>query len=116
MTHKRPDHQGKGGFTMKKMENIMCIRLPQEDVKIINQFAEEHSTDKSTAVRELVEMGKVYFAINEYVQGKASIGKTAETAGLPLGEMMDLLVVFGIKNTLDIDDYLESKKIAGKYV
>ncbi len=99
---------------MKKMDTIMSIRLPEEDIELINQFAIEMKKDKSTAVRELVEMGKLYFAINEYAQGKISLGKAAEKAGLTISEIMDLLTSLGIKNKLEINDYLESKKTTEK--
>ncbi|HLC85735.1 MAG TPA: UPF0175 family protein [Candidatus Nanoarchaeia archaeon] len=99
---------------MKKMETIMSVRLPENDIELINSFAAEYNKDKSTAVRELVEMGRLYFAINEYIKGKASIGRTAELAGLSISETIDLLTDLGIKAKVDIQDYLESKKAAEK--
>src|SRR3989338_11460768 len=95
---------------MKNMENIMSVRLPEEDINLIDYFAKTNNKDKSTAVRELVEMGAVYFAIMQYSQGKISLGKAAGIADLTISEMMDLLANFGIKNKLEVIDYLDSKK------
>ena len=101
---------------MTKMENVMSVRLPKEDVRRVEEFAVTQKKDKSTAVRELVEMGRIYFAIQEYTEGRISIGKAAEGAGITLIDMMDLLTKFGIKNKVDIEDYLEGMKIVGKYI
>ena len=99
---------------MKNMDNVLSVRLSEEDMQIINHFAKETKVDKSTAVRELVEMGKIYFAINQYVQERVSIGKAAELANVPISEFMDLLDNLGIKNNLELEDYLEGKKLAIK--
>lgn len=99
---------------MKKMDTVLTLRLPGEDIDVINQFAEEYHKDKSTTVRELVEMGRVYAAIKQYAEGKISLGKAAKIAGLTIVEMMDLLTELGIKNKLDIEDYLEGKKTVAK--
>lgn len=66
--------------------------------------------DKSTTVRELIELGKIYFAILKYKDGKISIGKAAEIAGLSLSEMIDLAAKLGIESKLEVSDYLEGFK------
>ena len=43
-----------------------------------------------------------------------SLGKAAKIAGLALSEMMDLLSSLGIKNKIELDEYLLSKKTAEK--
>ncbi len=46
-------------------------------------------------------------AIENYKNGKVSIGKAAELAGTSISEMIVILSRFGIKSNLDFDDYLE---------
>ena len=99
---------------MNKMESVMSIRLPKEDIEMVEKIALEENMDKSTAVRELVEMGLVYFAISKYKEGKVSIEKAAEIAYLPLSEFMDLLADLGIPSKIDVRDYLEGAKVADK--
>ena len=101
---------------MKRMQNVMTIRLPQEDLKAIEEISDKQKKDKSTIVRDLVELGKIYFAITEYKENKISIGKAAEIAGLSISEIMDLLSGLGIKSNLDLTDYLESQKFAEKII
>ncbi len=101
---------------MNTMQSIMSIRLPQEDVKTIKEIAATEKIDKSTAVRELVEGGLIYFSISKYREGRISIGKAAEIAHLSLSEMIDLLAGLGIPATMDLGDYLAGSQTAGKLV
>lgn len=101
---------------MNTMQSIMSIRLPQEDVKTIKEIAATEKIDKSTAVRELVENGLIYFSISKYREGRISIGKAAEIAHLSLSEMIDLLASLGIPATMDLGDYLAGSQTAEKLV
>lgn len=99
---------------MNKMESIMSVRLPKEDLEIVEKMALEEDIDKSTAVRELVELGRIYFALSKYREGKVSIEKAAEIALLSLSEFMDLLADLGIPSKIDVLDYLAGAKVADK--
>ena|SRR3989344_3275015 len=101
---------------MKKMDNVMTIRLPKEDIEVINQIARKTDKDKSTTVRELVELGKIYFAITQYKEGAISLGRAAEIAGVTISEMMDILSKLGIKNNIELEDYLEGQKLADEII
>jgi len=92
---------------MTRMNDTMTIRLPKKDIEIVKQLSIKNKKDKSTIVRELIEWGKVHFAIKEYKDGKISIGKASEIAGLTISEMMDVLVNLGIKNNIELEDYFE---------
>lgn len=96
------------------MSTVMSIRLSEEELKLIKELAEEENLDKSTAVRELVEKGRVYYALSKYHEGKISIGKAAETAKMSLSEFMDLLAHLGIENTLPVEDYFQGKEALKK--
>ena len=97
---------------MRRLESVMTVRLPQEDLRIIGEISKKQKKDKSTIVRELVELGKIYFAITQYQENKISIGRASEIAGLPISEMMDLISKAGIKSKLEIEDYLEGQQFA----
>jgi len=99
---------------MKKMDNVMTVRLPKEDVDAINEIAMKTDKDKSTMVRELVELGKRHFAIMEYKEGRLSLGKSAEIAGMPLAELIELLSQLGIPSMLEVQDYLGGRNVAEK--
>lgn len=97
---------------MKRMSSVMTVRLPKEDIKIVEQLSAAMKKDKSTTVRELVELGKIYFAIKQYKEGKISIGKAAEIAGLSISETIDLFAELKIESNITMEDYLEGLKTA----
>jgi predicted HTH domain antitoxin len=49
----------------------------------------------------------VLFAVERYKKGEASLGKAAELAGVPVGQMMPLLAEFGMESRIEEDDYLQ---------
>jgi predicted HTH domain antitoxin len=65
----------------------------------------EERSDLSKAVRELVTRGRILLAVERYRKGEASLGKAAEVAGLPVGQMMTLLGEFGVRSRIDAEDY-----------
>lgn len=101
---------------MRRMQNVMTVRLPLEDLKAIEEISQRERKDKSTTVRDLVELGKIYFAIMQYKENKISIGKAAEIAGLTISDMINLMSKLGIQSNLDLADYLESQKFAEEIV
>jgi len=101
---------------MRRMNSVITVRLPNEDVETVKQMSALTKKDKSTVLRELVELGKVYLAIREYKEGRISIGRASEIAGLSISEMMDLFTWLGIKSNLELQDYLDGEKVAKELI
>lgn len=59
----------------------------------------------SKALRELVHRGRLMLAVERYKKGEVSLGRAAELAGVPIGEMISILADYGIKANLDREDY-----------
>lgn len=55
-----------------------------------------------------VTRGRVLLAVEKYKKGEASLGKAAEVAGMPVGQMMTLLGEFGVRAKIEREDYLQS--------
>ena len=70
-------------------------------------FVMEEQSDLSKAVRDLVTRGRILLAVEKYKKGEASLGKAAEVAGLPVGQMITLLGEFGVRSRIDREDYRE---------
>ncbi len=51
-----------------------------------------------------------FLALEPYREGKASLSKAAEVAGVSVSEMMDLLAEHGIPADLRLEDYREGLK------
>jgi predicted HTH domain antitoxin len=43
----------------------------------------------------------------ERYKGDASLGRAAELAGVPVGQMMTMLTEFGVESRIEEDDYLQ---------
>jgi len=89
------------------MGEVLTIRFRKEDMAFIEKRAREGSTGKSAVLRELFKFGKIFLAIRSYGEGKVSIGKAAELAGMPLSGFMDLLSELKIPTTVSLEDVLE---------
>jgi predicted HTH domain antitoxin len=85
----------------------MSIRMDQDNYEFLSEFTREERSDLSKTVRELVTRGRVLLAIEKYRNGEASLGRAAELAGLPLGQMITVLTDFGVENRIDQNDYLQ---------
>ncbi len=69
---------------------------------------------KFKAVRDLVTRGRILLAVERYKKGEASLGKAAELAGLPVGQMMTILSEFGVESRIEKEDYLQGLRNLSK--
>ena len=92
------------------MKKTLSVRIGKEEYDFVKRLADENKEEVSKAVRDLVDRGRLMYAIDSYKKGKASLGRAAELAGISISEMMDTLVEFGVKSNLEVEDYLEGLK------
>ena len=90
------------------MTRTMSIRMDRENYDFLSEISKEGRSDLSKAVRDLVTRGRILLAVERYKNGEASLGKAAELAGLPVGQMMTILTEFGVESRIEQDDYLQS--------
>ncbi|MEW6068046.1 MAG: UPF0175 family protein [Nitrospirota bacterium] len=88
----------------------LSIRIDDDDYKFLSSLAKEEREDVSKAVRELVDLGRIMFAIEKYKKSEASIEKAAKLAGVSISKMMDMFREYGIEMNLGYEDYLKSLK------
>ena len=88
----------------------LSIRVDDDDYRFLSSLAKEEREDVSKAVRELVDLGRIMFAIEKYKKSEASIEKAAKLGGVSISKMMDLLREYGIEMKLEYEDYLKSLK------
>jgi predicted HTH domain antitoxin len=89
------------------MTKTMSIRMDRENFEFLNELTKEQRSDLSKAVRDMVSRGRVLFAMERYKKGDASLGRAAELAGVPVGQMMTLLSEFGVQSRIEDEDYLQ---------
>ncbi len=88
------------------MSKTMSIRMDRDNYEFLSEITKEERSDLSKAVRDLVTRGRILLAVERYKKGEASLGKAAELAGLPLGQMMTILAEFGVESRIEKEDYL----------
>lgn len=90
-------------------EEVVSVRLEEEILRYAEQKAKEEKIPKSAALRKLLALGleydKLRKAIELYRDRKVSLGKAAEIAGIPVTQMMDWAVRFGVKGNVTLEDY-----------
>jgi predicted HTH domain antitoxin len=95
---------------------IITTRVPEELAKEVERIAQAEALDKSTTIKRLlikaVEAWKMDHALKLYQEGKISIGKAAETAGVSLWEILDNIVKRKIPLQITRDDLEEDLKAA----
>lgn len=95
---------------------IITTRVPEELAKEVERIAQAEALDKSTTIKRLlikaVEAWKMDHALKLYQEGKISIGKAAEIAGVSLWEIIDNIVKRKIPLQITRDDLEEDLKAA----
>lgn len=92
------------------MSKTMSIRMDRDNYEFLHEIIKEERSDLSKAVRDLVTRGRILLAVERYKKGEASLGRAAELAGLPLGQMITILTEFGVESRLEKEDYLQGIK------
>ena len=88
------------------MSKTMSIRMDRENFDFLSELTKEQRSDFSKAVRDMVTRGRILLAVERYKKGEASLGRAAELAGVPVGQMMTLLSEYGIESRIEQEDYL----------
>lgn len=95
---------------------VITARVPDELAKEVERIARVESLDKSTTIKRLliraVQAWKKDYALKLYQEGKISIGKAAETAGVSLWELIDITVKRKIPLQISREDLEEDLKAA----
>jgi predicted HTH domain antitoxin len=92
------------------MSKTMSVRMDRENYEFLHEIAKEEGSDLSKAVRDTVTRGRILLAVERYRKGEASLGRAAELAGVPVGQMMTILTEFGVESRLEKQDYLQGLK------
>jgi predicted HTH domain antitoxin len=92
------------------MSKTMSVRMDPENYEFLNEITKEEGSDLSKAVRDMVTRGRILLAVERYKKGEASLGRAAELAGVPVGQMMTILTEYGVESRVEREDYLQGLK------
>ncbi len=98
------------------MGSTITTRVPDDIEKIIKNISSIEHLDKSTVVRRLlskaVQDWQIDHALEQYKDGKITIGRSAQMAGVPLREMIAIAAKKGIPFQYSLDDLKEDLQAA----
>jgi predicted HTH domain antitoxin len=87
--------------------SVMSVRLKDSEMQRIEELAAAEDKEKSTVVRDLINLGWSQVMVRRYREGRVSLGTLAEKLDLSLGETIELLAESGVRAPISYDDYLE---------
>lgn len=97
---------------------ITTVRLPEKTIKALDEKAEEEGLDRTAVLKKALEKSvkewRIEKAAENYKEGKISLSKAAETAGLPVDKTMEELSKRGIKSDLAAEEFKKSLNTAFK--
>lgn len=92
----------------------VSLTLPKKLLEEAEKMAAQKFEDRSTAIRELLAIGIASYKENEavknYAEGKLSLGKAAELAGVSTWRFVDLLREKKVPLRYDLDKLREEIK------
>ena len=91
---------------------IISVRLKK--LKELDYFSKILNKNRSEVVRDLVEEGKKFKALELYKQKKISLGLASKLSGLTLSEFLGLMEECNVKLNLTLEDAKESLRNAEK--
>jgi predicted HTH domain antitoxin len=101
---------GKGGEDVKK-EQMVGARIPEELVRDLETIEKAEQSDRSTTLRKLLSKAigdwKLEHYARLYGEGKISLARAAEQAGVSLWEMMDYAKSRRIPSRYDLEDFYD---------
>ena len=93
---------------------FLGVRLEEDFFRMVEETASEEHTDKTTALKQLIELGRKEFLLKKYIEmyraGKCSIDKAAAAVGITIPEMMKEAADAGITTDETLEEYREGLK------
>lgn len=78
----------------------------------INELIED--VDESTAIRQFIRLGVMWYVVELYKAGKITLGEAAELSGVSLRRMLDILAEHGVKGNVKMDQQIKALNYAKK--
>ena len=102
------------------MTERIGVRLPKDVLKHIEEQATRENVDRSVMIRQFTEKriteSRKERAAALYMDGKTLISGAAETAGVAMPEVVQLLVSKGYRSSYSSEDFRSGVKLLQKIV
>ncbi len=84
------------------------INLTEDILKGVLYRTKMEDVDESTAIRQFIKLGVMWYVVELYKMGKITLGEAAELSGVSLRRMLDLLAEHGVKGNVKMNQQVKA--------
>ncbi|MBC8520717.1 MAG: UPF0175 family protein [Halobacteriota archaeon] len=90
------------------------IHLTENLLRGVSYRVKIEDVDESTAIRQFIRLGVMWYVVELYKAGKITLGEAAELSGVSLRRMLDILAEHGVKGNVKMDQQIKALNYAKK--
>jgi predicted HTH domain antitoxin len=84
------------------------VHLTEDILKGVSYRATLEDVDESTAIRQFIKLGVLWYVVELYKRGKITLGEAAELSGISLRRMLDILAEHGVKGNVKMNQQINA--------
>ena len=84
------------------------VHLTGDLLKGVSSRTVREDVDESTAIRQLIRLGVIGYAVNLYKIGKITLSEAAELSNVSLREMLSILEEHGVKGNVTMGQQIRA--------
>jgi len=88
------------------------VHLNEDILKGVSYRVKLEDVDESTAIRQFIKLGVMWYVVELYKAGKITLGEAAELAGVSLRRMLDILIEHGVKGNVKMNQQVKTLEYA----
>jgi len=88
------------------------VHLTEDILKGVSYRATLEDVDESTAIRQFIKLGVMWYVVELYKRGKITLGEAAELSGISLRRMLDILAEQGVKGNVKMNQQIKAMDYA----
>ena len=82
---------------------VLTVRIEKHDERILKEFGKKNKLNRTQAVKELLNRGFMVSQLQDYQDGKITLGRLAELLEIPIVEALDLISKYKAHPRLPLD-------------
>jgi len=84
------------------------VHLTEDILKGVLYRTKQEDVDESTAIRQFIRLGVMWYVVELYKRGKITLGEAAELSGVSLRRMIDILAEHGVKGNIKMKQQIRA--------
>jgi len=84
------------------------VHLTEDLLKGVSYRAKMEDVDESTAIKQFIRFGVMWYVVELYKAGKITLEEAAELSGVSLRRMLDILAEHGVKGNVKMKQQIKA--------